>query len=227
MAVQANQSEEETNFLVDLAGEYDFIKGVIGWVDIQAENILDRLAHYRQFSVVKGFRHILQSENQRNLMLHPRFKNGIAALNQFGYTFDLLIFSDQLKFAAELAAEFPEQKFIIDHLANPNFKSHENEQWEKDIKQIARYENVYCKISAMVTNADWEHWKKETFKPYIDIVLKEFGIDRILFGSDWPVCLLASDYEQMLNIVLDYFSLFTEDEQEKFFGKNAVKVYNL
>jgi L-fuconolactonase len=227
VAVQATQSEEETNFLIQLAHEHDFIKGVVGWVDLRADNISERLAYYKQFNIVKGFRHILQSENPRDMMLHPQFKKGIAALNQFGFTYDLLILPDQLKNSIKLVTEFPDQKFIIDHLAHPNIKSQEMDLWEKDIRQIAQCENVYCKISAMVTNADWHHWEKEIFKPYIDVALHAFGGNRILFGSDWPVCLLASDYDQTLDIVLDYFSLFTDEEQEKFFGKNAVRFYNL
>lgn len=227
VAVQATQSEKETEFLIHLSHEHDFIKGVIGWVDLQADNLPERLAYYKQFDVVKGFRHILQSEDQRDIMLQPRFKKGIAALNHFGFRYDLLILPDQLKYATELVSQFPGQKFIINHLAHPNIKNREKDSWGKDIRQIARYENVYCKISAMVTNADWQHWKKEIFKPYIDVALDAFGIDRILFGSDWPVCLLASDYEQTLDIVLDYFSLFPEEEQEKFFGKNAVRMYRL
>jgi L-fuconolactonase len=227
VAVQADQSETETNFLIQLAKANDFIKGVVGWIDLQSEQIAERLAYYKQFAIVKGFRHILQGESQRDLMLHPRFKKGIEALQQFGFTYDILIFPDQLTFSKELVGQFPQQKFVIDHLAKPYIKNQKVNQWKSDFEQIAQYDNVYCKISGLVTEADWQKWKVEDFRPYLDVVVEAFGIDRILFGSDWPVCLLAASYESALSIVLDYFSSFTIEEQQKFFGRNAVQFYNL
>jgi L-fuconolactonase len=227
VAVQADQSETETDFLIQLAKENDFIKGVVGWIDLQSENIAKRLEYYKQFHIVKGFRHILQGESQRDLMLQPRFRKGIEALQQFGFTYDILIYPDQLKFSKELVRQFPYQKFVIDHLAKPYVKDQKINQWKNDLEQIAQYDNVYCKISGLVTEADWQTWKGEDFKPYLDIVVEAFGIDRIFFGSDWPVCLLAATYEKAVAIVLDYFSSFTNEEQQKFFGRNAVQFYNL
>jgi L-fuconolactonase len=227
VAVQADQSEKETGFLIQLARENDFIKGVVGWVDLQADTIADRLAYYKQFNIVKGFRHILQGESQRDLMLHPRFKNGVAALQQFDFTYDILIFPDQLKYANELVAELPAQKFVIDHLAKPYIKDRKTDPWREDLLLIAQHNNVYCKISGLVTEADWKNWGKDDFKFYMDAVVEAFGIDRIMFGSDWPVCLLAASYKQTLDIVLDYFSSFSEEEQQKVFGQNAVRFYNL
>ena len=227
VAVQADQSEEETHFLIQLSNENTFIKGVVGWVDLQAENIAERLEYFKQYEAVKGFRHILQGEKERDLMLHARFKKGIALLEQFNFTYDILIFPDQLKFATELVRSFPHQKFIIDHLAKPYIKTKKIEEWKRDILQIAQFENVCCKISGLVTEADWQHWKKEDFTPYLDVVVEAFGSNRIVFGSDWPVSLLAGCYEKVAGVVADYFATFSKAEQEQFFGQNAIQFYNL
>lgn len=227
IAVQASQSEQETDFLVTLARQHDFIKGVVGWVDLQADNIADRLAHYKAFPVVKGFRHVLQGEPQRDLMLQPAFKRGIAALRQYGYTYDLLIFPDQLKFSTELVAHFPEQKFIVDHIAKPFIKRGEIAQWKADMTELAAHPNVYCKVSGMVTEADWNEWKREDFRPYLDVVVTAFGTNRVLFGSDWPVCLVAASYEAVVDLVEDYFSSFSPEVKQDVFGQNAVRFYNL
>lgn len=227
VAVQATQAESETDFLISLAAENNFIKGVVGWVDLQSDDISDRLNHYKSFKVVKGFRHVLQGEPKRDLMLHSNFKRGIAALQQNNFTYDLLIFPDQVLFSKELVAAFPNQKFVIDHLAKPYIKKGEVDQWKKDMEAIALHENVFCKISGMVTEADWKNWKKEKFAPYMDVVVNAFGVNRIMFGSDWPVCLVAASYQKMLDIVKDYFSNFSTHEQEQVFGLNATRFYNL
>lgn len=227
VAVQASQSEEETNFLISLAGQNEFIKGVVGWIDLQADNIEERLSQYKSLSIVRGFRHVLQGEPQRDLMLKSEFKRGIAALQKFGFTYDVLIFPDQLKFSEELVASFPEQKFVIDHIAKPYIQRKEIDEWKQDMQKIAKHQNVYCKISGMVTEANWKEWKKDDFTPYLDVVVNAFGTRRILFGSDWPVCLVAASYESMLAIVKDYFASFSKEEQDDFFGLNAIRFYSL
>ena len=227
VAVQAGQSETETNFLLELADQNDFIKGVVGWIDLKAENVRERLLHYKQFGLLKGFRHILQGEKDRAFMLQPAFLRGIGALKEFDLTYDILIFPDQLPYLPEFVAGFPEQKFVIDHIAKPYIKDKEIDDWERDILETARHKNVYCKISGMVTEADWKNWKQEDIIPYIDAVVEAFGIGRIMFGSDWPVCLLGGSYSDVLNIVMNYFSSFTGNEQQKFFGSNAIEFYNL
>ena len=227
VAVQAHQSEQETEQLLNYANQYKFVKGVVGWVDLQADNIEARLAHYQQFEKLKGLRHVLQGEPQRDLMLQPRFKKGISLLSKFGFTYDILIFPDQLRFAKELVKEFSQQAFVIDHIAKPYIKDKKTEEWEADMQAIAQHDNVYCKISGMVTEADWQTWKIDDFKPYLDIVVNSFGTSRVLFGSDWPVCLVAGSYEKVLEIVKNYFSSFSAQEQDLVFGENAVKFYNL
>jgi L-fuconolactonase len=227
VTIQVQQTEEENSFLLNNAKDNDLIKGVVGWVDLQSENIDERLAYYNQFERLKGFRHILQGEKKRDLMLSQQFKRGISLLNKYNFTYDILIFPDQLGFAKKLIKEFPEQKFVIDHLAKPYIKDGKIEEWKKEMEAIGSFENVYCKISGMVTEADWKKWKTKDFFPYLDVVVKSFGTGRIMYGSDWPVCLVAASYEQALNIVKEYFTSFSKNEQELFFGGNAIKFYNL
>ena len=227
ITVQSEQSEKENIFQLTNTEDYDFIKGIVGWIDLQAENVSERLAHYKQFEKLKGFRHILQGEPARDFMLQPDFLRGISALKKFNYTYDILIYPDQLIFTKKFVAKFPEQKFVIDHLAKPYIKDKKIDGWKEDIQQVAQYENVYCKISGYITEADLKNRKKKDFIPYIDIAVNAFGPDRIMFGSDWPVCLAGSEYNEVVNIAKDYFSSFTQNEQDKFFGLNAIKFYNL
>jgi L-fucono-1,5-lactonase len=227
VAVQAEQAEIENVFLLENAKNNFFVKGIVGWVDFQAKNVGDKLSYYSQFEKLKGFRHILQGEAQRDLMLKTEFLRGIRAMQEYNYTYDILIYPDQLKFTKEFVAQFPRQKFVIDHLAKPYIKSKKIKEWEKEIRQVAEHENVMCKISGYVTEADLKNWKKEDFIPYFDTVVDSFGIDRIMFGSDWPVCLLGGSFEEMSSLVKEYFSSFTQNEQDKFFGDNAIKFYNL
>ena len=227
VTVQVNQSEEENEIFLKYATENDFIKGTVAWVDLMAENVEERLAYWHQHQKLKGFRHILQGEKDRALMLNPSFKNGIALLSKFNFTYDILIFPDQLQYALELVKLFPGQKFVIDHLAKPYIKSGEIEQWKKDIKQFKQHENVYCKISGMVTEANWQDHSLQTFKPYLDVITETFGTKRIMFGSDWPVCLVAASYENVLQIVKNYFTSFSLDEQEDMFSNNATIFYDL
>jgi len=227
VVVQSDQSEEENAFQLKNAAGNDFIKGIVGWVDLRANDLEERLAYYRSFEKMKGFRHVLQAETKRDLMLSPEFMNGISKLAAFGFTYDILIFNDQLQYIPQFVSAFPNQKFVIDHIAKPNIRDKKIEDWEKDIKKIAPYENVYCKISGMVTEAGWHDWAAEDFTPYLDIVVNNFGVQRIMYGSDWPVCLLAGGYEKMLGIVRNYFSSYSKDEQDLFFGENATQFYEL
>ncbi|SDS98512.1 L-fuconolactonase [Mucilaginibacter mallensis] len=227
ITVQSHQSEQENDFQLANADRYNFIKGVVGWVDLQSPNIEARLAHYKQFKKMKGFRHVLQGEPQRDLMLQPAFLHGISLLKKYNYTYDILIFPDQLKYIAKFVAQFPDQLFVIDHIAKPNIKQAEIVEWEKDIKSVAQFENVFCKVSGMVTEADWQNWKPADFNPYLDVIADNFGRDRIMFGSDWPVCKIAAEYEQVAGIVAAYFSAFSQTEQENIFGANAARFYNI
>ena len=227
IAVQAEQHENETDFLVELGDKNDFIKGIVGWVDLRADNIYDRLEHYSQFEKLKGFRHIVQGESDTEFLLRPKFKHGITALSAFHFTYDILIYHYQLEKAIQFVKLFPEQTFVIDHIAKPDIKSGEYAEWLINIKKIALHQNVYCKVSGMITEADWHDWKETDFKIYLETIVKAFGTDRIMYGSDFPVCSVAATYEQQLNIVKHYFSTFSLVEQKKFMGENAIQFYKL
>lgn len=226
IAVQADQSEKETDFLIELASTNDFIKGVVGWVDLRAKNIRERLVYYKQYPTIKGFRHILQGE-EPEFMLQPDFLRGIAALKEFGFTYDILIYPKHFSAAIELVKQFPEQPFVIDHLAKPFIKDGLIDDWKHGIETIAQFPNVYCKLSGMVTEADWNNWKQQDFIPYLDIVVKSFGANRLMYGSDWPVCLVAAFYEEMIGVVKEYFASFSQQEREAIFGGNALRFYRL
>ena len=227
VAVQADQSETENSFLLGLTEGNDFIKGVVGWIDLRAANIEERLQHYSQSPLMKGFRHVLQGEANRALMLEPDFMRGIGLLSRYGFTYDLLIFPDQLKYAEKLVRGFPEQKFVLDHIAKPHIKDGKIDNWAAEIALLARHQNVYCKLSGMVTEADWHSWTPGTFKKYLDVVFEAFGPQRLMFGSDWPVCLVAAGYEQVKTIVNDYIAGLGPSGQDMIFGGNAVTFYNL
>lgn len=227
VVVQSDQSNAENLFQLTNADAYDFVKGVVGWVDLQAENISDQLAAWSSFKKLKGFRHILQGEADRALMLKPAFLNGIQALRPFGYTYDILIFPDQLKFAAELATKFPNQKFVLDHIAKPDIKNQNIRDWQQDIQALAALENVSCKVSGMVTEADWSNWKSGDFTAYLDVVFEAFGAKRVMYGSDWPVCLVAGSYGAVVNLVEEYTKTLSANERDLFWGGNATNFYNL
>lgn len=227
VVVQSDQSEDENVFQLANAEKHSFIKGVVGWTDLRAENVEEVLAGYQTFPKLKGFRHILQGEADRAFMLRPDFKRGISFLNKFSYTYDILIFPDQLKYTREFVAAFPDQPFVINHIAKPPIKEQKPGEWKKEIEALAEYENVSCKISGLVTEARHHNWKKEDFTPYLDVVTEAFGPKRIMFGSDWPVCLLAASYQDVAELMKDYFAAFTASEQAMFFGRNAAAFYRL
>ena len=227
VAVQADQSEAQNDFLLDLAADNDFIKGVVGWVDLRADHLEERLEYYSQFEKMKGFRHVLQGEADRALMLNLEFMRGISLLRKYGFTYDILIFPDQLPYVSELLTACPDQKFVIDHIAKPYIKDQKIGDWAEEIYRVARHQNLHCKVSGMVTEADWENWKPTDFTPYLDVVFEAFGANRLMFGSDWPVCQVAASYGVMKSIVEQYTQKLSASEQERFWGQNAVNFYNL
>lgn len=226
VAVQASQSEEETHFLLDLAAKNDFIKGVVGWVDLQSKNIEERLQFFSNQKKLKGFRHVVQGEPD-DFMFGAAFRNGIQALAPFDYTYDILIFERQLPAAISLVQDFPNQRFVIDHIAKPDIKSGSIDSWKKGIEEIAKYDNVWCKISGMVTEADWKNWKPQDLKPYLDVIFENFSADKLMYGSDWPVLNVASDYHEVVKTLEDYISKFSVEDQNKIWFENANSFYNL
>jgi L-fuconolactonase len=227
VVVQVDASEYENSFLLELAAPYSFVKGIVGWIDFESVNLEEKLDGLSRFKLLKGFRHLLQGEKKRDCMLSPAFKKGLGLLEKYSYSYDLLIMPDQLGYTEQLVAAFPNQRFVIDHLAKPYIKQWIISEWKIAMKRFAPYQNVYCKISGMVTEANWEFWEEYDFRPYIDVILETFGTKRIMFGSDWPVCLLAGVYEDVKQIADDYFNGFSNSEQADFFGGNATTFYQL
>jgi L-fuconolactonase len=213
VAVQASQTEAETQFLLDLAGQYPFIKGVVGWVDLRATNAAERLAHFSKHPKMVGIRHVVQSEPDDRFLLRPDFMRGIKLLKQYKLTYDILIYPKHLPAAVEFVAQFPDQPFVLDHIAKPLIKAKTLSPWNKEVRRLAANPNVYCKLSGMVTEADWQEWKPGDFIPYLDVVVEAFGIGRLMIGSDWPVCRLAAQYGEVM--------------QAKILGGNAFRFYGL
>lgn len=227
MAVQADQSEQETMFLLDLARKHEFIRGVVGWVDLRSDRLPERLKFFSQFGKLRGFRHIVQAEADDQFMVRKDFLRGIGELEAFGFTYDILIYARQLPAAIELAAKFPRQKFVLDHIAKPAIKAREIAGWERHIRELAAAANVWCKVSGMITEADWRHWQPGDMKPYLDVVFDCFGTGRLMFGSDWPVCLLAGSYGRAKQIIADYTEPLPPSAKDNIFGYNAARFYGL
>jgi L-fuconolactonase len=227
IAVQADQSESETMFLLGLAEKNKSVAGIVGWVDLSSPRVGERLEHFSHSSKLRGFRHIAQSEPDDRFLAGENFVKGVAQLRAFGFTYDILIYPKQLPAAIELVARLPEQRFVVDHLAKPEIKSGKTAPWAAQMKEIAQNKNVFCKLSGMVTEADWKHSKADDFKPYLNVVFGAFGADRLMFGSDWPVCLLAATYRQVKQLIEEYVKGFSQSDKEGIFGGNAARFYGL
>ncbi|MGB5172784.1 MAG: amidohydrolase family protein [Eudoraea sp.] len=227
VAVQADQSEKETSFLLDCAANYPFIKGVVGWVDLQAANRDERLAYFSKNKTLKGIRHIVQEEPNPEFMLGKEFQNGIGCLSKYNLTYDILVYDFQLPSAVLLARAFPDQKFVLDHIGKPRISKGVSETWSSLIKELSRCENVSCKLSGMVTETENFSWKENEFTPFMETVLEAFGTDRLMFGSDWPVCLLGGTYAEVYEIVKNFVASLTPNEQEKIMGLNTQQFYAL
>lgn len=226
VAVQADQSEMETNFLLDLAVKHAFIKGVVGWVDLLDKRVGERLVYFSDNPLFKGVRHIAQGEAD-DFLLRRDFQEGISQLANYGLTYDILVYAHQLPAAIQLVKKFPNQKFVLDHIAKPKISKGLDEVWATNIKALAECPNVSCKLSGMVTETTNFEWAKEDFYPFLGVVLAAFGVNRVMYGSDWPVCLLAADYQEQIGIVESYISTFSQSEQDKIMGDNAIAFYNL
>lgn len=227
VAVQADQSESETRFLLNLESKYSFIKGVVGWLDIAAENFAQRLEHYSRNPALKGLRHVVQDEPDDRFLLRPDFLRGIQILSDYNLTYDILIYERQLPSAIEFVSHFPGQPFVLDHIGKPRIKAGVKDPWEEGIRELSQHDNIYCKISGLVTEADWKNWTTDDLKPYLDIVFDAFGAKRLMFGSDWPVCTLAAEYEEVVALLKQYIKIFSNEERAMIMGGNAREFYNL
>ncbi|WP_268225075.1 amidohydrolase family protein [Sinomicrobium oceani] len=223
VAVQASQSEEETSFLLECADKNPFIKAVVGWADLQGDNIKETLLRFSEHNRFRGVRHVVQGEPD-DFMYRPAFRRGIEELEPLGLTYDILVFARQLPAAIDLVRRFPKQRFVLDHIAKPVISAEPEKAWADHIRILAGHDNVCCKVSGMVTEATDRTWKQEEFTPFMEVVTEAFGTDRVMYGSDWPVCLLAASYAEVINIVRAFYS---EDELPKVMGKNAADFYGI
>jgi len=226
IAVQADQSEVETRFLVELSKTHSIIKGVVGWLDLLSPKLEQKLEEFSAFPVIKGWRHIAQTEPD-NFLAREDFQKGVAHLAKYNYTYDILIYPKQLPAALNFVEKLQSQKLIIDHCAKPDVRRKKIEDWEKYMREIAKYPNVYCKLSGLLTEASWKDWAASDFYPYLDVVFEAFGTDRIVFGSDWPVMLVSGIYVQWKSLIEKYMQDYSAEEKENVFGLNGMRFYGI
>lgn len=227
IAVQARQSLEETRWLLELAEEHTFIKGVVGWVDLCSPELPKQLERLAGSARLVGVRHVVQDEPDDAFMLREDFQRGIARLAEFGLAYDVLVYPRQLRAAVGLVRAFPEQRFVLDHMAKPAIAEGLLEPWATELRELAKFPNVTCKLSGMVTEAKWKQWKAGDFRPYLDIVLEAFGAERLMIGSDWPVCTLSGEYAAVVGIAMDYVAQLPVEQQEGVLGGNCARVYGI
>jgi len=227
VAVQAAQTLEETHFLLELAEKNEFIKGVVGWIDLRSTSLMEGLQEFTSFEKLKGFRHILQDEDDPYYICHADFRRGLEIIFAKGYSYDILVYPNQLKGALDTVSLYPNASFVIDHLAKPDIKHKSINDWKFLMQEFKNCPHVSCKLSGLVTENDWTNWKKEDFFPYLDVMMDVFGEDRLMFGSDWPVCLLAASYGEVKGILEAYLANFSEAVQAKIWSENAIKFYKL
>jgi L-fuconolactonase len=227
IAVQARQTLQENRFLLDLADSHPLIKGVVGWVDLRSDRVEEQLAEFARHPKFLGVRHVVQDEPDDKFLLGTAFQRGIGKLKQFNLAYDLLIFPRQLPAAIKLAEKFPTQPFVLDHIAKPAIKAGALSPWREQVRNLAGYPNVHCKVSGLVTEADWTCWQPADFRPYLDVVFEAFGVKRLMYGSDWPVALLAGEYARVFGLARDYVGALSRAEQDQFFGGNAARFYGI
>ncbi|MFM1912954.1 MAG: hypothetical protein RIR51_792 [Bacteroidota bacterium] len=227
VAVQADSSEEETLFLLSLAEQFDFVKAVVGWVDLQDDSIYEKLDYFSQFEDLKGFRHIVQGESDQNFFERERFLRGIKALKAFNYTYDILILPHQIESALKFAKKIDSQSLILDHLGKPPIKSGNWKEWEKWFIQFKDLKHLSAKISGILTEADWKNWKKSDIITILEIAIETFGPNRLLFGSDYPVLKLAADLPHWVELVNSSISQLSRSEQDQILFKNCQEFYHL
>jgi len=227
VVVQARQTLEETRWLLELADEHSFIKGVVGWLNLRSPDLEQQLIEFAAHPKLVGVRHVIHDEADDDFMLRSDFRRGIALLEAYGLAYDLLLFPKHLEGAVKLVEEFPRQRFVLDHLGKPLIKAGILEPWKSDLARLAAKPNMWCKLSGMVTEADHELWQYEDLLPYMEVVMNAFGPDRIMLGSDWPVCRLAGEYREVINIVHEFIVSMDKTDQEKILYQNAIDCYKL
>ncbi len=227
ISVQARQTEDETKWLLSLAEQNDFIKGIVGWLPLNTDSIVYKLEEYAQNRWLKGLRHVIQGEQDPEFILHKSFNNGVSLLSKYNLIYEILIFEHQLPNTIRFVDMHPDQTFVLDHIAKPRIQKNKIDTWAYNMKELAKRDNVICKISGMVTEANYQSWTPEQLQPYFDVVMDSFGPSRLMFGSDWPVCLVATQYMEWINLFKKVISVFNKEDQEKILSKNAFEIYNL
>ncbi|HXY25935.1 MAG TPA: amidohydrolase family protein [Candidatus Acidoferrum sp.] len=227
VAVQVRQTLEETRWLLELAKQSPFVCGVVGWVDLQAPDLRRVLESFTGNGKLVGVRHIVQSEPDDRFLLRADFLRGIAMLEEFGLAYDILIYTKHLTAAAEFVSKFPRQPFVLDHLAKPPIKSGDLREWERGIRELAKFPNVMAKLSGLVTEADWQAWTLVQITACVDVAFECFGAERLMIGSDWPVCTLAGTYGRVVGVVMEYVARRTPEEREAVLGGNAERFWRL
>jgi L-fucono-1,5-lactonase len=229
VAVQARQTLDETRWLLSLADAHPSIIGVVGWVDLQAGagRVRAQLEPFASHPKFVGVRHIVQSEPDDRFLLRPAVLEGLGVLHEFGLAFDLLVYTRQLPAAIECAGRFPDQRFVLDHLAKPNIRAGEIGAWERDLRRLAAHPNVLAKVSGLITEAEWRGWTPGEIRPYLDVAFDAFGCERLIAGSDWPVCLVAGSYRRTMEVVADYIAARPPHEQQAILGGNAQDFWRL
>lgn len=227
VAVQVRQTLEETRWLLELAERTPSILGVVGWADLRSPDIRSQLKDLARNPKLVGIRHIVQSEPDDRFLLQPDFLHGISALEQFDLAYDILIYTKHLPLAAEFVEHFPRQRFVLDHLAKPPIKSGNIDSWAHGIRRLAEFPNVFCKLSGLVTEADWQHWEPVQIIPFLDVAFESFGPQRLMIGSDWPVCLVAASYSRTVQVVKNYLLSQKPENRDSVLGGNAQRFWRL
>lgn len=227
VAVQADESDAETEMLLRLADQYPFIAGVVGWINLKQVDVETNLAKWMPEKHLKGFRSIMQGTSNEAYLTNSLFINNVKKLSQFNFTYDLLVYHDQLPALIHFTEQLPDNKLILDHLGKPAIAKKEFKAWREQIKELSKHPKLYCKISGMITEADHLNWSTNDLLPYMETVAEFFGTNRICFGSDWPVCLLAGSYQRVIDAVEQFATQLTKEEQNKLFGQNTKEFYNL
>jgi L-fuconolactonase len=210
-----------------LSDPYAFIKGVVGWIDLCSPDVEAHLERFARHPRLKGIRHLIQDEPDDGYILRPDFRTGVSLLKDYNLAYDLLLHPRHLPNAVRFVSEFPEQPFVLDHLAKPFIKDRRLSPWGDDLAELARRPNVMCKLSGMVTETHWSDWQPDDFRPYVDAAFEAFGPDRLMIGSDWPVCLLSGEYAPVMSLVIEYLRQFPEATQAKVLGLNCARFYNI
>jgi len=227
IAVQADETMAETTFLLDLARKNDYIKAVVGWVDLRKEAVEEDLLMLKSQQKLAGFRCIMQGTEDEAYLKNSVFLKNVSRLTQFDFTYDLLVFHNQMESLVRFTDKLQDNRLILDHIGKPDIKNKQIKQWKEQLRILSSNPNIYCKLSGMLTEADHQRWTYDDIMPYMETAAEYFGVDRLCFGSDWPVCLLAGSFKQVHDVVDRFVEQLNTTEREKIFGTNTAAFYKI